>query len=140
MRYRSVTLSIDALPARMRPSLFMKRHLLVTFAIILLSVVCWGWVREGHQIIATVAEDHPDESTKVMIQSVIGNNHPYSIASWADDVRKESRDTAPWHYLDIRLGSAYDASRDCSLPHSCGRCRGIAHEFRFHPALARQHA
>jgi hypothetical protein len=97
----------------------MKKLLLIAFAIILLPVVCWGWGREGHQVIATVAEDHLDESTKVMIQSLIGNNHLYSIATWADDVRKERRDTAPWHYVDIRLGSAYDASRDCAFPHSC---------------------
>lgn len=97
----------------------MKKLLLITFVVIFLPILCWGWGREGHQIIATVAEDHLDESTKVMIQSLIGNNHLYSIASWADDVRKDRRETAPWHYVDIRLGSAYDASRDCSLPHGC---------------------
>jgi hypothetical protein len=32
-----------------------------------------GWGREGHQIIVTVAEDHLDETTKVMIQSLLGN-------------------------------------------------------------------
>jgi nuclease S1 len=79
----------------------------------------WGWGREGHQIVAAVAEDHLDETTKVMIQSLIGNNHLYSIATWADDIRKERRDTAPWHYVDIPLGSTYEATRDCSPPNSC---------------------
>ncbi len=96
----------------------MKKILLITFLFTFLPILCWGWGREGHQIIATVAEDHLDESTKVMIQSLIGSNLLYSVASWADDVRKERRETA-WHYVDIRLGSTYDASRDCALPHSC---------------------
>lgn len=74
---------------------------------------------KANQIIATVAEDHLDETTKVMIQSLLGNNHLYSIASWADDIRRERRDTAPWHYVDIPLGGKYDARRDCALPDSC---------------------
>jgi hypothetical protein len=47
----------------------------------LLSTLGWGWSREGHRIIATVAEDHLDETTKVMVQSLIGNNHLSSVAS-----------------------------------------------------------
>jgi hypothetical protein len=67
----------------------------------------FGWGHEGHQIIATVAEDHFDETTKVMVQSLLGNNHLYSIASWADDVRRERSDTRGWHYVDIPLGGKY---------------------------------
>ena len=91
--------------------------LVVVFA--LLPNLGWGWGREGHRIIATVAEDHLNETTKVMIQSLIGNNHLYSIASWADDIRKERRETAPWHYVNIPLGGTYNASRDCPPPRSC---------------------
>ncbi len=53
----------------------MKKILPIIFVVIFLPILCWGWGREGHQIIAAVAEDHLDESTKVMIQSLIGNNH-----------------------------------------------------------------
>jgi len=91
--------------------------LLVGFALV--PPDAWGWGRKGHQIVATVAEDHLDETTKVMIQYLIGNNHLYSIATWADDIRKERHDTAPWHYVDIRLGSTYDANRDCPPPNTC---------------------
>jgi hypothetical protein len=60
-----------------------------------------------------------DETTKVMVQSLIGNNHLYSVAAWADDIRKERRETGPWHYVNIPLGSRYDASRGCPQPKSC---------------------
>jgi hypothetical protein len=88
-------------------------------AVLLLPSTSWGWGHEGHQIIATVAEDRLDETTKVMIQSLLGNNHLHSIASWADDVRRERPETKGWHYVDIPLGGKYDANRDCALPDSC---------------------
>jgi len=97
----------------------MRSLLRTAVTTILMSCLCWGWGREGHQVIATVAEDHLNETTKVMIQSLIGNNHLYSISSWADDIRKDHRETGPWHYVNIPLGSAYDASRDCPPPNSC---------------------
>jgi len=84
-----------------------------------LPQLAFGWGREGHQIIAAVAEDHLDETTKVMIQSLIGNNHLYSIATWADEIRNERRETAGWHYVNIPFGSEYDSVRDCALPKSC---------------------
>src|ERR1039457_2881515 len=87
--------------------------------VLLLPSISWGWGREGHQIIATVAEDHLNETTKVMIQSLLGNNHLYSIASWADEVRRERPETKAWHYVNIPLGGKYNAGRDCDLPESC---------------------
>ena len=97
------------------------RRALSVFVVVfvLLPTFCWGWGREGHRIIATVAEDHLNETTKVMIQSLIGNNHLYFIASWADDMRKQNLETGTWHYVNIPLGSTYNASRDCPPPRSC---------------------
>jgi S1/P1 Nuclease len=93
--------------------------MLVTVAVIFVPGRSWGWGREGHQIVAAVSEYYLDETTKVMIQSLIGNNHLYSIATWADDVRRDRRDTRAWHYVNIPLGGTYDAARDCALPRSC---------------------
>ena len=98
----------------------MRRILSAVIITVLLSpTFCWGWGRDGHRIIATIAENHLDETTKVMIQSLIGNNHLYSISTWADEIRNERRETAPWHYVNIPLGDKYDAGRDCPAPRSC---------------------
>jgi nuclease S1 len=91
----------------------------ILVSLLTLPQLAYGWGQEGHRIIATVAEDHLDQTTLVMIQSLIGNNHLYSVATWADDIRKERRESAPWHYVDIPLGSSYVASRDCAPPRSC---------------------
>ena len=94
---------------------------LITLVVVLTFVpsLCFGWGREGHTIISIVAEDHLDETTKVMIQSLIGNNHLYSVASWADDVRRDRPATKGWHYVNIPFGSKYDANRDCPVKTSC---------------------
>jgi hypothetical protein len=73
----------------------MRKAVLVFTIAVLLPTFGWGWGREGHRIIAPVAKDHLNETTKVMIQSLIGNNHLYSIASWADDMCKQNRETGP---------------------------------------------
>jgi hypothetical protein len=93
--------------------------LLTSVTVTLASLPCWGWGREGHQIVAAIAEDHLNETTGVMIQSLIGNNHLYSVATWADDVRKARPETAPWHYVNIPLGGSYSGMRDCEPPRSC---------------------
>jgi hypothetical protein len=37
-----------------------------------------------------------------------------SIASWADQVRQQRRDTGPWHYIDIPIDKPHlDMARDC---------------------------
>lgn len=98
----------------------MRKVLIALVAIVLLLPnMCWGWGREGHAVIAAVAEEHLDETTKVMVQSLIGNNHLYSVAPWADDIRKERRESGTWHYVNIPLSGKYDSSRDCALPKSC---------------------
>jgi hypothetical protein len=100
--------------------MMMRRLFTLTLAMVVLAPnFCWAWGGEGHQIIATVAEDHLDETTKVMIQSLLGNKHLYSIAAWADDIRRERPGTKAWHYVNIPQGSEYKASRDCPLPQSC---------------------
>jgi len=74
---------------------------------------------QGHQVIATVAEDHLSEQAKVMVQSLIGNNHLYSVANWADEIRKARPETAAWHYVNIPLGATYNARQDCPTLKSC---------------------
>jgi S1/P1 Nuclease len=94
----------------------MRKLLLVVLATTLLSDLGWGWGREGHRIVAATAEDHLHETTKVMVHSLIGNNQLYSIAAWADDVRRERPETRTRHYVNIPLGGTYNAARDCAPP------------------------
>jgi hypothetical protein len=50
-----------------------------------------------------------------------GGTDPMADAStWPDDIRTLRPETAPWHYIDIPLGTSHqDIARFCPLPESC---------------------
>jgi S1/P1 Nuclease len=61
----------------------------------------YGWGREGHRIVADVAQERLTEVTKRNVQSLIGNNTLASVANWADQIRSERDETYNWHFVDI---------------------------------------
>jgi hypothetical protein len=78
------------------------------------TVLAWGG--EGHQIVALIAEDRLTPEAKAGMHELLGEDVSISdaeIANWADQIRRERRNTAPWHYVDIPTTQpSYDATRD----------------------------
>jgi len=72
--------------------------------------------RRRHQIVALIAEERLPPEAKAAIHELLGDDVDISdaeIASWADNIRREKRATAPWHYVDIPTTQpSYDAERD----------------------------
>lgn len=97
----------------------MNRSLLVAFvaSILLVAPTALAWGPEGHAIIADIAESHLTPAAKAHVGELLameGHVHLDEVASWADEVRQQRRETAPWHYVDIPLDApGYDAARDC---------------------------
>jgi nuclease S1 len=89
----------------------------IALALVPASAVAWG--EEGHQIVAFIAASELTPKARAEVGSLIGNdvdNEMAAVSTWADEIRPHNRQTAPWHYVDIPIGSAgYDAARDC--PH-----------------------
>jgi hypothetical protein len=78
-----------------------------------------GWGREGHEIVASLAQTRLTENTKTGIRSLIGDASLASIASWADEVRPDRDETYNWHFVDIpKDASGFSDERDCFLPAS----------------------
>ena len=70
----------------------------------LLPSITYAWGGDGHQLICLIAEDRLTPSAKTAIHDLLGKDVNISdaeIASWADQIRRERRDTGPWHYVDI---------------------------------------
>lgn len=89
-------------------------------AIILLiterEVQAWG--RRGHPIVARIAELNLPEATNTKLKNLLNLAPSRSIsrteiAMWADEIKSSRPFTKPWHYVDIPVGSTYDAERDC---------------------------
>jgi hypothetical protein len=63
-----------------------------------------AWGRDGHQIVAAIAETRLTTKTLEAVQGILQSTAPLAAVSiWADDVRPQRRDTAPWHYVDFPI-------------------------------------
>jgi hypothetical protein len=75
-----------------------------------------GWGRDGHAIIADIAERELTDTARARIDAILGGDRIPLIASWADEVRPqdEYRWTAPLHYVNLPPGAdRYIHTRDC---------------------------
>ena len=88
----------------------------VAFLVCLVPTRLLGWGRDGHAIIAALAEAHLTEDTKLGIKALLKDQSLASIASWADEVRPQRDETYNWHFVDIPTSAAFDEQRDCYLP------------------------
>jgi hypothetical protein len=88
------------------------------FAVIVslaVSVPVFGWGGEGHSLIARLAASHLTPAASAQVQVILGPGVTMaSIASWADQVRNQRRETGPWHFIDIPINQPHlDMARDC---------------------------
>ena len=78
----------------------------------------FAWGVEGHRIIAAIAADELTPAAKTQIEQLLGSGDVSAAmmdaSTWADEIRLQRPQTAPWHFVDIPIGSAgYDYLRDC---------------------------
>jgi hypothetical protein len=84
------------------------------------KALAWGY--EGHRIIAEIAEQFLEPQTAHQVRELLALENVTTLAdvsTWADEIRLQRRETAPWHYVNIPITlptgepATYDASRDC---------------------------
>lgn len=75
----------------------------------------FGWGPEGHRAIAMIAAKNLTPGARSKVGAMLGPyNSLAAVSTWADDIREEHPETAPWHYIDIPLlASSIDMSREC---------------------------
>lgn len=86
---------------------------LAGFLLLLPHLQAWAWGSEGHRIIADIAWDHLDDTTRQKLRQYLGDNDLASISTWADDIRSGHPETGPWHYVDIPPESGRYEPKDC---------------------------
>ena len=73
----------------------------------------FGWGPEGHRIVAAIATQRLTPKAQAAVAAILPAGQTLeSIASWADEVRRDRRETGPWHSIDIR-DSKIDLAREC---------------------------
>ena len=100
----------------MKPPHLISAALILAFGIA--PIPCLAWGVEGHRIIAAIAADELTPAAKTQIEQLLGSGDVSAAmmdaSTWADEIRLQRPQTAPWHFVDIPIGSAgYDYLRDC---------------------------
>jgi len=76
-----------------------------------------AWGAKGHQVVADIAYSRLTPQTRKNVKLLLGHETLVSIASWADDVRKQHDEAYDWHFVDIPKDAAgFDQQRDCFRP------------------------
>lgn len=84
-------------------------------AVLALPVTSKAWGPQGHQTIATLAQEQLSPATRKAVQRLLAQEPGQtlvSISTWADENR--SSDTAAWHYVNFPRGTCtFNPPRDC---------------------------
>lgn len=70
-------------------------------ALTLSSSPGFPWGREGHQVVALIAEKYMTAAALAKAGDLLDGSAIDAFASWADEYRQDHRETGPWHYIDI---------------------------------------
>jgi hypothetical protein len=92
----------------------------------------FAWGYEGHKIVAAIARGYLAPAVKAKVDALLAADtdtlEPHdmlSAATWADTYRKDHRETAQWHFVDLELAKP-DLDAACfghppsSVPASAG--------------------
>ena len=88
----------------------------------LLPTNAFAWGYTGHRIVAEIAEQFLEPETAHQIRDLLAVENVTTLAevsTWADQIRMQRPETAPWHYVNIPVHppegdpDGYDAARDC---------------------------
>jgi hypothetical protein len=100
------------------------KELLATLVILFSSSQAFAWGYTAHHVIAEIAEQFLEPQTVPKVRALLEVENATTLAevsTWADEIRTQHPETAPWHYVDIPIHppqggtEGYDHSRDC--PH-----------------------
>ena len=82
---------------------------------LLVAYPAFGWWAEGHQIVASIAAQRLNPKAKAAVAAILPAGQTLeSIAAWADEIRRDRKETGPWHYIDIPTGATRgDWSKYC---------------------------
>jgi hypothetical protein len=70
----------------------------------LMAGPAWGWGRLGHRVAGRITEDRLTPSAKAAVRGLLAPGESLAdISTWADDYRRDHRETGPWHYVNVPI-------------------------------------
>ncbi len=103
------------------------RKLFAAFLLLTFSTPAFAWGRQGHRLVALIAEQHLTPVALQNVRALLGTETLGDVSSWADTYRPMETQTAGWHYVNIPADAdTYNRDRDC--PVQPGVTRGSAND------------
>ncbi len=69
-----------------------------------MSTPAWAWGRLGHRVAGKIAESRLTPAAKSAVESLLEPGETIAdVSTWADEVRRDRRETGPWHYINIPI-------------------------------------
>lgn len=97
----------------MHRTTILRATMAIAMALLVTNVHAWG--KEGHQVVASLAETQLTAKAHAEVDRLLAlepGQTLQSISTWADEHRNPA--TGPWHYVNFpRNTCTYDASREC---------------------------
>jgi hypothetical protein len=92
----------------------MRRTTTIAISAILIPSVCFAWGRDGHRITGFIAAKYLTPQAAAAVKDLLGNESLADASTWPDEIRRERKHTAPWHYANPAPGSdGFNLERDC---------------------------
>ena len=83
-----------------------SKQWLGVLGLLAMSPHAFGWGKEGHRLVAHLAMQHLNGKAKAGVAQLLAQGETLeSIASWADDIRNQRRETSTWHYINIPIAT-----------------------------------
>ncbi len=97
----------------------MKKFLFsaLSLALVLNSLVTFGWGPTGHDVVAAIAEKHLTEKTKAEIDAILDGRSIVYYSSWMDNIQNSPywnngyNKTKTWHYANVDKGETYQTMK-----------------------------
>lgn len=81
---------------------------------LLAPVFCHAWGAAGHKIVAAIAYEMLTPETRAEVDKLLDEDF-IDASLWADDIKEDRPETAPWHYVNTPRGeTAVELKRDCA--------------------------
>ncbi|HBY60327.1 MAG TPA: S1/P1 Nuclease [Solibacterales bacterium] len=82
------------------------------------SLFAWG--PEGHQTVSRLAEKRLNPKARAMVSEILGPSQTLvTVAVWADEVRRDRRESGPWHYINIPIDAKRGTTAAFCPPEGC---------------------
>lgn len=91
----------------------MNKSILFFFPFLLFSQQGWAWSKNGHRIVARIAQIHLKKKVKRKVNQLLYPSTLTHSGNWADEIKSDKKyDYAkPWHYVNFPFDKTYEESQ-----------------------------